>query len=264
MNKKAEFSGKIIGLALGLLLIVGLAAAQRRVQKPAEPVKIQRFSISMNGFGMLEGHRRLMDLKTELQYGIGRSFRLGLGLGYLSEAEGRGDDRGRYDERPGRQSGIQGWNVPMMKGSDLNRDFSVIPVTLNAYYILPVGGKWNLFMSGGGSYHFASLRGPAETQRKRAWGGQGGLGVEFRLSPKIQVAAEGGYRFVRFHGFETPPVYPTILLDGGLNDVAGLWENWIRRGGNALLNRFFAPGPPRRFDINLNGFSCRVGLKFGI
>lgn len=259
MKKKHEFSRRIIGLGLGLLLIVGLAAAQRRVQKPAEPVKIQRFSISMNGgFGMLEGHRRLMDLKTELQYGFGRSFRLGLGLGYLNEVEGRGDDRGRYDRRPG-LGGNQGWNVPRMNRDDVNRDFRVIPVTLNAYYILPGGGKWNLFMSGGGSYNFAALRGPAEIQHKRAWGGQAGMGLEFRLGAKIQVTAEGGYRFVRFHGFEAPRVNPTILLGD-----AGPLENWIRRGMNALINGFFAPEPPRRFDISLNGFSCRLGLKFGI
>jgi len=259
MKKKHEFSGRIIGLGLGLLLIVGLAAAQRRVQKPAEPVKIQRFSISMNGgFGMLEGHRRLMDLKTELQYGFGRSFRLGLGLGYLNEVEGRGDDRDRYDRRPG-LGGNQGWNVPRMNRDDINRDFRVIPVTLNAYYILPVGGKWNLFMSGGGSYNFAALRGQAEIQHRRSWGGQAGMGLEFRLGAKIQVTAEGGYRFVRFHGFEAPRVNPTILLGD-----AGPLENWIRRGMNALINGFFAPAPPRRFDISLTGFSCRLGLKFGI
>jgi hypothetical protein len=256
MKQKSNFAGRIIIVAVGFFLIAGAAEAQRRAAKPAPPVKMQRFSLSMNGgFGMVEGHRGLLDMKAELQYGLSRNIRLGLGLGYLSETEGWRGDHGRNDGRPGLDQ--------MMGRNGLDRDFNVIPVTLNAYYVLPAGRKWNLFMSAGGSYNFASLRGPAEAQHRRAWGGQAGLGVEYRLSPKIQITAEGGYRFARFHGFAAPRVNPTLRLDD-LNADAGPFENMIRRGMAVLLNDLFAPETPRRYNVNLNGFTCRLGVKFGI
>jgi hypothetical protein len=260
---------QLSGVALTLLLIAGFAAAQGRDR--GTPVRdYHRFSLSMaGGFGFSESHRGLLDLQTELQYGLTPRLRLGLGFGYMNDHGGRGADMGGRDQRDGMQTGF-------MDGNDFNAgpqnsglEARIMPLSLNLYYGLPIGRKWSVFMSGGGSYYFGSFSGPAGDQHKRAWGGQAGLGVEYRIAQSIQLVAEAAYRFVEFHGV----LVQDLQSDSPWQLVMPLVDSMLK-SDNAAVSRVadflrgelvqLAPKPTRPTDMNLNGLSLRMGVKFGI
>ena len=297
MSKKLTACGRIVGVALCLVLIAGGAYAQRRGPRPNQrpdrnPYSgFQRFSLSMEGgLGLLERGHGMLDLKVEAQVGITRQFRLGLGFGYMDRGLGRdremGRDDGRRDMMDGRGQGmmdvlsglagsvytIPGYGRPV----EVGRDLRVMPLSLNLYYVLPLGRRWNTFMSGGGSYYFGSFGGPEGTQEKNAWGGQAGLGFEFRVAPRINLVAQGSYRFVEFKRLKGPrPQSSMPQLDALLKGLRPLWDS---RKGEAnrpnidplfdslrrSIQQLIAPAPPKPVDLNFNGFSVRAGVKFGI
>jgi len=297
MSKKLTACGRIVGVALSLVLIAGSADAQRRGPRPNRRADrnpysgFQRFSLSMEGgLGLLERGQGMLDLKVEAQVGITRQFRLGLGFGYMDRGMGHerdmGRDGGRRDMMGGRGQGMMGVlsglmgsgnTIPGYGGQvEVGRDFRILPLSLNAYYILPLGRRWNTFMSAGGSHCFGSFGGPEGTQDKNAWGGQAGLGFEFRVAPRINLVAQGSYRFVEFTRLKGPrPQSQTPQLDAFLNGLRPLWD---ARKGEAnrpnvdplfdslrrTIQQMIAPAPAKPIDLNFNGFSIRAGVKFGI
>lgn len=262
--KRTTYLGRIIILALSLVLIAGAAQAQRYGRTPRDSRSFgdfSRFSLAAGGgMGLLEQGQCLVDLKAELQVGLTRNIRIGLGFGYISNGGGRD---GRMDRnRRGRGMGMMGggFDLPLLQGlnrmpdqgGEFSRDFRAMPLSLNLYYVLPLGRKWNAFLSGGGSYYFGSFRGPQGNIRKNTLGGQAGLGFEFRLTERIQLAAEGGYRFAEFKGLKQAQPYRPMAILGQLP-----------RGWN-MVQALFAPPAPQPADVNFNGFSFRAGLKFGL
>lgn len=229
-------------MALGLLLIVGVANARRSGRN--EYSDFSRFSLSLGGgLGFTESHQGILDLKTELQFGVTSRIRLGLGIGYMN-GEGRmgfGKDRndGR-EEMTADQTDRDGYR------QGYRQDFRVIPLSLNVYYALPLGRRWSIFASGGGSLYFGSFRDAGERKDKDAWGGQGGLGVEFRLNQRLMLIAEGNYRFAEFHGVNSSrPEGQASLTDGSATNC------------NAATVSL------HNSRLDLNGFSLRAGVKFG-
>lgn len=259
---------RLMGVALTLLLIAGIAGAQGR-DRGLFAQDYHRFSLSMaGGFGFLESHRGLLDLQTELQYGLTPRLRLGLGFGYMKD-HGRQGDMGGRDQRGGMSSGF-------MDMSDFNAgpqssgvEARIMPLSLNLYYGMPIGRRWSVFMNGGGSYYFGSFAGPAGDQHKRAWGAQAGLGIEYRVAQSIQLVAEAVYRFVEFHGV----LVQDTASDGPWQMIMPLVDSMLK-SDNADLSRVadflrgelvqLAPKPVRPTDMNLNGLSLRMGVKFGI
>jgi uncharacterized protein YfiM (DUF2279 family) len=210
----------------------------------------QRFSISVGGgFGFSEGHQGMLDLKTELQFGLTSRIRLGLGVGFIN-GEGRYGFGKDWDDRPegveadqfvshernGKDSQMRGYG----------RDFRIIPLSLNVYYALPLGHRWNIFVSGGGSYYFGSFHAMDVREHKNAWGGQGGLGIEFRLARQLRLVAEGSYRFAEFRGLkQLQPKDPMPLTESAADSDCSTKE-WGDRS-----------------HMDFNGFSFRTGVKFG-
>lgn len=269
MSRTRMILRQLLGVALTLLLIAGFASAQRRDRGPVAQ-DYYRFSLSMaGGYGFSEAHRRLLDLQAELQYGLTPRLRLGLGFGYMNDHDRQGGDMDRRDQRGGMQTGFMGWNSDVIGPQNGGLNARILPLSLNLYYGLPIGRKWSVFMSGGGSYYFGSFAGPAGDQHKRAWGGQAGLGVEYRIAQSIQLVAEAAYRFVEFHGVLVQNIQPDNPWQRliPLVDSAARSENAavsrvadFLRGGLVQL----APKPTRSTDLNLNGLSLRMGVKFGI
>ncbi|MBM3295770.1 MAG: porin family protein, partial [Candidatus Aminicenantes bacterium] len=236
-----------------------------------------RFSLTMEGgLGTLERGRDMLDLKLEAQVGVSRAFRLGLGVGTMNRSRGGRDEMGR-DGRGrgmmggrGMQAGSGMMAGPARGGGEVLQDIRVIPLSLSAYYALPLGRKAGVFMSAGGSYYFGRFDGAAGRQTKNAWGGQAGLGFEYRLTSRVNLLAEGSYRFAEFKGLRTPQPQPMMPFFDSL--LAGLRPLLGARGGDfgPLLDgvrRMAMPwvNPrPRPVDFNFNGFSCRAGVKFGI
>ena len=241
-----------------LLFAAAFAGAQGRDRSPNQ--ELSRFSLSMaGGFGFSEGRRGLLDLQAELQFGLTPRLRLGLGVGYLNDYPGRGMDKGRNDQSEGYSNGT---------GYD-GLKARIVPVSLNAYYGLPFGRKWTIFMSGGGSYYFGSFQGSDGSQHKRAWGGQAGLGLEYRVAPRFQLFAEAAYRFVEFNGV-TNATATTTSCEQAIESLM----NSITRGNRADVDKIadylkgivvpLAPKPARTADMNLSGLSLRMGVKFGL
>ena len=271
---------RISGIVLSALLIFGAMTVQ--AQGRSRATDFSRFSMSLGGgFSSSEDHRGLLNLGAEMQMALSSRLRLGLGVGYLNSLRGHNGDMDRgYNNQGGgmmngrqgmgqKESGSFGWNDQM---NGPGNQFRVVPVSLNIYYLVPVGRKWNVYAGAGASYNFGSFREGTLNQHKRAMGGQAGLGVEFRLADRLRLVAEGGYRFLEFHKLSRPepPLNPLAQLLGiwttgqprtGDNDRNG-WMNFI----NALLKQSLGiPMQPQEkyYDLNLNGFTCRMAVKFG-
>jgi len=286
MTRKTALPGAILGIFLLGAIVPDEAFAQRWNRGPAREslAEFPQFSLTMEGgMGALEHGRNMLDLKLEAQVGVSRAFRLGFGVGYLNRGRGGRDDMGRDGRKRGMMDG-RGMQAGrgmmsgkgMMAGSsqgggDVGGDFRAFPLSLNAYYSLPLGRKAGVFMSAGGSYYFGRFEGAAGRQTKNAWGGQAGLGFEYRLTSRVNLVAEGSYRFAEFKGLRTPQPQPRMPLVDSL--LAGLRPLLDARGADLgpvldglrrMVMPWTNPAPPRPVDVNINGFSCRVGVKFGI
>jgi hypothetical protein len=110
-------------------------------------------------------------------------------------------------------------------------------------------------------------------QHKNAWGGQAGLGVEYRLAQGLQLVAEGGYRFAEFHGLVKPLSQTQTAVEDLLNIVEALGRRFNSSDNDAwqrLLNSlqsgaFCQPQENRRnsSSLNLNDLAFRLALKLG-
>jgi hypothetical protein len=196
-----------------------------------------RFSLSLaGGYGLTSGHQGLLDLKTEVQFGLSSRFRIGLGVGYIA-----GDERQGLRPDGRNQPGIM---MPFSgRGSE---DIRLIPLSVNVYYILPLGPHWSVFVSGGGSLYFAELRDLAGSTHRSVLGGQGGLGVEYHISHGVSFVAEGSYRILDFRRFaRTRP--DDTPAPAGLGD----------------FSTYFSESPHHP-GVNLRGLSLRFGLKINL
>jgi hypothetical protein len=150
------------------------------------------------------------------------------------------------------------------------KDFRVLPLSLNVTYALPLGRRLNAFMSAGGSYFFGTFEGPAGHQTENAWGGQAGLGIEYRITPRISLIADGSYRVAEFRGLKVVQAKPRLpIMDAFQNRLRSLnlrtpvlgriVQNFMRS-----MEALISPPAPKRVDLDFNGFSLRAGVKFGI
>jgi len=250
MRPKTASPVRLLVLAFTVLATAEFAGAQGR-DRSAGP-EFARFSLSMDGgFGFAEQRHGLLDVKAEFQVGLSRRVRLGLGLGYLNDEGRRGGD-GRFD---------QGYMLYGDDGAGSVRS-RIMPVSLNLYYGLPLGRKWTVFMSGGGSWYRGRFENLLGDQRKNAWGGQAGLGVEYRIASSLQLIAQADYRFVEFHGV-VAHVDAAVLAAEELADAVAAGNTRVAEFLRGLLVPL-APKPVRTSDLNLSGLSLRVGVKFGL
>jgi len=211
------------------------------------PRTFQRFSIALDGgFGLADGHNGLFDAKTEFQFGFSRHIRIGFGVGYLSGGNGWGRD-GRFEPQP-TEMAIQetdGDNHDKaIRALGPGRNYQIMPISLNLYYVLPLGRRWNLFASGGGSFYFGWFHGADIREHKTTWGGQGGLGAEYRLSRRLSLIAQGEYRFAEFGRLaKLSPEAAAAMSAADQNDA----DREMKRLSH----------------VALNGVSFHLGAKFG-
>ena len=226
---------RTVGLALGIILCT--AAAFASDSTTGAGLNLSRFSLSLaGGYGLTDRHQGLLDLKTELQFALSPRVRIGLGVGYIA-----GDLRSGFGPDKRFQPGLM--MAPGGRGGD---DIRLVPLSLNVYYILPLGPHWSVFASGGGSLYLSELQDLADQTRRSVLGGQGGLGVEYHFVHGISLVAEASYRVLDFRRFsrmrpdDTPP-------PGGLGDFSSFLSQDLHHAG-----------------INLRGLSLRLGLKINL
>jgi hypothetical protein len=168
----------------------------------------------------------------------------------------------------GNIGGMGGGMMGGMGGEDFsehNHDFKVIPITLSLYYVLPVNHKLDIFMVGGAGYYLSSFR-DISTQEKNAFGPYAGFGFDLKMADRIVIVAEGIYRFVNLKGF-------TNELHSGFREgmegeehEEGFWHynhdygEYHFHESHEDQAQMMLDSPA--FNISLNGFSLRAGIKF--
>ena len=253
------FSSIIIGIIfLGSTLIYAVAGEdtknsyQRRVD----------FSI-VGGYAHSQSIGSMAELNIMLQFSLSSNVKFGLGVGYLSGSDEMHMGGNIGSMRGGMMGGING---DFMGGfSEHNHNFSVIPLTLSLYYVLPLSPKLDVFMFGGGGYYIGSYKDQA-SQNESAFGPHIGFGIDFKIADRITVVAEGLYRFANLKGFRSE-------LHEGFRErleeeehEEGSWhfhhhdEEWHFHEEHENEQQMLMDVPP--FNISLNGISLRVGIKF--
>jgi hypothetical protein len=93
-----------------------------------------------------------------------------------------------------------------------------------------------------------------------------GAGVDLRIARSVLVVGEASYRFARFKNFR-PDLHPGFDLDEQGHRMEGFWyfdradDTYRFRLDDGHMDDFMRNVPS--FDISLNGFSLRAGLRFG-
>ena len=258
MKHKALKLRLFVSLGIFLLLSTTMNYAGPRQRTSSYSISRVNFSLS-GGYAHSESQSGMVDVKAEVQLSVSSSIRIGLGIGYLSDFGGM--------HMNGNTGGMGGGMMEGMGGdfSEHNHDFKVIPITVSLYYVLPVNHKLDIFMVGGAGYYLSSFR-DISTQEKNAFGPYAGFGFDFKMADRVMIVAEGIYRFVNLRGFTNE------LLPGfregmeGEEHEEGFWHYNHSHGeyhfheSHEDQAQMMLDSPP--FNISLNGFSLRVGIKF--
>lgn len=238
----------VLIVLLGLL--VGTAAAHGHRDHWGRTPDFQRFSFSLSGgFGLGIHGQAMLDTKAELQLALTRRVRVGLGVGYLGSEGGRGYDHRRVE--PLAASTTLTGSPEFERLFERGRESRILPVSLNLYYVFPLGYRWGVYALAGGSYYFGEFHGPDGRAHQDAWGGQAGIGAEYRLGRRFRLMAEGTYRLVGFHGGHR------FRSEDGVTPAATTVtaNDW---GGNDRSPILFHSA-----HLDLSGFSLRLGARIG-
>jgi len=241
---------------LGVMAASPLSAGTR-------PAKDRSIDIGlMGGYGHAETRGGMIDLQAEILFSLAPSFRLGLGFGYLSDSN-QMHGPGNGGMMDGMMGGMIGGHGGISMGFD--HRFQSTPLTLTAYLRRPLIQDLDVFLLGGVGYYWSSYR-DITVQRKQAFGPHFGLGADLRIARNVLIVGEASYRFVSFKGLRADP-HPGFDLDDQGHYMDGFWYFDQRDGrfhfheDDGLREEFMKDLPP--FDISLNGFSLRAGLRFG-
>jgi hypothetical protein len=247
-------------VSLGIFLLLSTTMIYAGPKQGASSSNISRANFSLSGgYAHSESCSGMVEVKAEVQFSLSSSIRVGLGVSYLSDF---GDMH-----MSGNIGGMGGGMMGGMGGdfSGYSHDFNVIPITLSLYYVLPINQKLDIFMVGGGAYYLSSFR-DVSTQEKNAFGPYAGFGFDLKMADRVMIVAEGIYRFVNLKGF-TNELHPGFRegMEGEEHEE-GFWHYNHDHGeyhfheAHEDQAQMRLDSPP--FNISLNGFSMRVGIKF--
>lgn len=214
------------------------------------------------GYAHSESRSGLVDVKAEIQLSLSSTIRAGFGVGYMSDS----DNMHLSGNLGGMAGGMMGGMAGGMSGrfTGHSHQFRVIPFTLSLYYALPLNPQFDLYMVGGGGYYLGSFR-DISTQEKKAFGPHAGFGIDFKVTERIMIEAEGIYRFVKLKGFrsELHPGFREGMEGEGHQE--GFWHYQHSQGeyhfheSDQDQDQMMDTAP---YSISLNGFSIRAGIKF--
>lgn len=212
----------------------------------------------MGRYSHSESQGGIADLKAEVLFSVSRSLKIGFGFGYLSSSnQMHGSGSG------GMMGGMMGGGAGLAMG--LDHSFRSTPLTLTAYWRKPLGNSAGAVLLGGMGYYW-SRYGEISVQRKEAFGAHLGLGADLRIGRNVLVIGEVSYRFARFKGFRADP-QPGSVFDEQGHRMDGFWYfdrgdgQYHFRADDGHMDEFMRNLPS--FDINLNGFSLKAGLRLG-
>ncbi len=170
--------------------------------------------------------------------------------------------------------------------STINARLSVIPFFLNLHYLTRIAGGLSLDVYAGPVFYIVQLNytdsrtfslnslqdtitfGASQT----AWGGQGGIGLGYKLVGGLSLVADARYRFGTVTDLQGNWADLGMSTLGPVNQsssVAYMWFEQLTQG--ATYDQFaFADAAPsgpglsgvRRAEIDLSGLSFSAGFKF--
>ncbi len=260
MRRKPSKSIFFSFVFLGFIFLLGTIMIYAEQGQGVSPSGLSRVKFSFEGgYAHSESRGGMVDVKAEIHFSLASNIRIGFGIGYLSDIDNM--------HMGGNVGGISGGMMSGQMGgfSGDGQDFRVIPLTLSLYYVLPVNHKLNIFMVGGGGYYLSSFR-DISTQEENAFGPHAGFGFDLEIADRIKIVAEGIYRFVNLKGFtsELHPGFREGMEGGGQEE--GFWHYNHSQGEYHFHNSYedqaqmMIDSPP--YNISLNGFSLRAGIKF--
>ncbi len=266
INLKSSLWSFILLITL-FFLGVGLIYAE---ENPEDVKSINRWNFFLGGgYGYSESRAGLIEVQAEVQFNVSSNVYFGVGIGYLSDSDNDHMD-GNFDFMSGRRMGggmMHDGTQSMTGGFSRHRhNFTVIPLTVSVYYALPVSARIDVFMSGGAGYYWASFN-DISKQKNIAFGPHAGLGVEYKITNRITAVAHGLYRFVNLEGFmsELHPGFREGMEENEHEE--GSWhlhhddDEYHFHDTYEISEQMMRDSSP--FNIRLNGFSLRAGIKFG-
>lgn len=213
-----------------------------------------------------------LDFGVDLVYQITPNIGLGLGAGFMRNS----------------QSSTGTFTYEAEEGVTTSQPtISAIPIRLGAFFTVPLSPKVDLTAELGGAY-YAGLEfdlaerleyGPADWVEFMYSGGEagssnlgfhGGLGFEYKLSPKTGVFVQAVGRYAKLGNFKTAS---SIMNDSGGNSNASDGVLYIRTETDIdwTYNEFVVRDTPpvddadttyREPKFDLSGFSLQAGIRF--
>ncbi len=256
MISKHSKSRSLSFIVLGVLFLLSPVMDYAEQGQAASSSGWSRVSFSLGGgYAYSERCSGLAGVMTEVLFNLSSNIRVGFGIGYLS-------DLGNM-HMEGMSGGMMGSQLGGFSGN--SHDFRITPLTLNLYYVLPVSPKLDIFMGGGWGYYMSSFR-DISTQERNAFGPHVGFGFDLKVAERVIILVEGLYRFVNLRGFENE-LHPGFREGmAGVGYEEGFWHFNHSQGEYHFhepdedQDQMMMDSPP--FNISLNGFSFRAGIKF--
>jgi len=261
MKSNPSKSKLLSSIFFGLLFLLSSAMNYAEAGRKTHSSNLNWLNFSLKGgFAHSESRSGMVDVMAEIQFILSSNIRGSFGIGYLSDFDGM--------HMGGSVGGMSGGMMGGMTGSfsGHNHDFKVVPLTFSLYYLLPVNPKLDVFMTGGGGYYLGSFR-DISTQRENAFGPHAGIGFDFKVADRIAIVAEGIYRFINLKNF-TSELHPGFR-DGAQSEEheEGFWHfhhdhgDWHFHEEHEVQDQMMMENS--FYNISLNGFSIRAGIKFG-
>ncbi len=172
--------------------------------------------------------------------------------------------------------------------SSITGRVSVIPFFLNVHYLTQITGGLSVDAYAGPvfyvvQFNFQNPRSFSQdalldtitfTASQTAWGGQGGIGLAYRLVGGLSLVADVGYRFGAVTDLQGNWADLGTSNLGPVNQsssVSYMWFGQLTQGGTTYDQFIFADSAPsgpdlsgfQRAEIDLSGLSLSAGIKFG-
>ncbi len=212
------------------------------------------------------------DFGADFIFQLSPRFGVGIGVGYLQSSKTSTMTISSIDE------------TVLMNGTP---KLSAMPIRLGVFTTWPLGGKWNLTANAGAAYYAAVkysafLRLEAEVDgewleqsitanmnRLGNIGFQGGLGLEYALSPRMFLFVEAQGRYASFKNFDTATSASDSSFGTPTEDVGKIYleTNTVPEGTwSWFVVSETTPMPEpgvtvREPKFDLSGFSLQVGFR---
>jgi opacity protein-like surface antigen len=181
-----------------------------------------------------------MDVGGELILDVNESFGIGIGVGYISLSKDAEKSTGTWSFL----------GFPMTDTDTITPSVSAIPITLNIYYKVPMGGMNLNFFAGAGLYLSKVKIDRVRTSTflalgtditfdasKTAFGFQGGIGLDIPVSGNISFIIDVTGRYVRLSDIMGDyTLVPTVLGITGATETGTdyyIWTYDYTSGGTA-------------------------------